>query len=34
MGTQVPSAAKLLAHAKIDVTCYGCSGGGRLFREH
>jgi maleate cis-trans isomerase len=34
MGTQVPSAAKLLAHAKIDVTCYGCSGAGRLFREH
>jgi maleate isomerase len=28
MGTQVPSAAKLLAHAKVDVICYGCTGGG------
>jgi len=24
MGTQVPGAAKLLAHAKVDVICYGC----------
>ena len=28
MGTQVPSTAKLLAHAKVDVICYGCTGGG------
>jgi maleate isomerase len=28
MGTQVPPAAKLLAHAKVDVICYGCTGGG------
>src|SRR6266545_6207820 len=28
MGTQVPAAAKLLAHAKMDVICYGCTGGG------
>ena len=28
MGTQVPGAAKLLAHAKVDVICYGCTGGG------
>jgi maleate cis-trans isomerase len=28
MGTQVPAAAKLLAHAKVDVICYGCTGGG------
>ncbi len=28
MGTQVPAAAQLLAHAKIDVICYGCTGGG------
>lgn len=28
MGTQVPAAAKLLAHAKVDVVCYGCTGGG------
>ena len=28
MGTQVPEAAKLLAHAKMDVICYGCTGGG------
>lgn len=30
MGTQVPSAAKLLAHAKVDVICYGCTGGGLI----
>lgn len=28
MGTQVPAASKLLAHAKVDVICYGCTGGG------
>ena len=28
MGTQVLAAAKLLAHAKVDVICYGCTGGG------
>lgn len=28
MGTQVPAAAKLLAHGKLDVICYGCTGGG------
>lgn len=28
MGTQVPAAAKLLGHAKVDVICYGCTGGG------
>ena len=28
MGTQVPATAKLLAHAKVDVICYGCTGGG------
>ena len=28
MGTQVPSTAKLLAHANVDVICYGCTGGG------
>ncbi|MCC6531892.1 MAG: aspartate/glutamate racemase family protein [Burkholderiales bacterium] len=28
MGTQVPVASKLLAHAKVDVICYGCTGGG------
>ena len=28
MGTQVPAAARLLAHAKVDVICYGCTGGG------
>jgi maleate isomerase len=28
MGTQVPAAAKLLADAKVDVICYGCTGGG------
>ena len=28
MGTQVPATAKLLAHAKMDVICYGCTGGG------
>jgi maleate isomerase len=30
MGTQVPGAAQLLAHAKVDVICYGCAGGGFL----
>jgi len=28
MATQVPAAAKMLAHAKVDVICYGCTGGG------
>jgi maleate isomerase len=28
MGTQVPAAAKLLAHAKVEVICYGCAAGG------
>jgi len=28
MGTQVPAAAKLLGHAKVEVICYGCTGGG------
>ena len=28
MGTQVPAAATLLAHAKVNVICYGCTGGG------
>jgi len=28
MGTQVPEASKLLGHAKVDVICYGCTGGG------
>lgn len=28
MGTQVPSTAKLLGHANVDVICYGCTGGG------
>jgi len=30
MGTQVPAAAKLLAHAKVAVICYGCTAGGFL----
>lgn len=30
MGTQVPAAAKLLAHAKVSVICYGCTAGGFL----
>ncbi len=30
MGTQVPAAAKLLAHAKVGVVCYGCTAGGFL----
>lgn len=30
MGTQVPAAAQLLAHAKVDVICYGCTAGGFL----
>ncbi len=28
MGTQVPAAAQLLAHAKVSVICYGCTAGG------
>jgi len=28
MGTQVPATAKLLAHAKVEVICYGCAAGG------
>lgn len=28
MGTQVPAAAELLAHAKVSVICYGCTAGG------
>lgn len=28
MGTQVPDAAQLLAHAKVNVICYGCTAGG------
>jgi maleate isomerase len=28
MDSQVPEAAKLLAHAKVDAICYGCTGGG------
>ena len=30
METQVPAAARLLADAKVDVICYGCTGGGIL----
>ncbi|MFZ9562526.1 MAG: maleate cis-trans isomerase family protein [Burkholderiales bacterium] len=30
MGTQVPEAARLLAHAKVNVICYGCTAGGFL----
>ncbi len=30
MGTQVPAASKLLAHAKVEVICYGCTAGGFL----
>jgi len=30
MGTQVPAAAQLLAHAKVGVICYGCTAGGFL----
>ncbi|MGD0265084.1 MAG: aspartate/glutamate racemase family protein [Candidatus Methylomirabilota bacterium] len=30
MGTQVPAASKLLAHAKVGVICYGCTAGGFL----
>src|SRR5574337_375185 len=30
MGTQVPAAARLLAHAKVEVICYGCTAGGFL----
>lgn len=28
MGTQVPAAARLLSHAKVEVICYGCAAGG------
>lgn len=28
MGTQVPAAARLLAHAQVGVICYGCTVGG------
>lgn len=28
METQMPAAAMLLAHAHVDVICYGCTGGG------
>lgn len=28
MDSQVPDAARLLAHAKVDAICYGCTGGG------
>lgn len=28
MGAQVPATAKLLAHAKVDVICYGCTASG------
>jgi len=30
LGTQAPEAAKLLAHAKVNVICYGCAAGGFL----
>src|SRR5260221_14447137 len=30
LGTQVPTASALLAHAKVDVICYGCTAGGFL----
>jgi maleate cis-trans isomerase len=30
LGTQAPGAAQLLAHAKVDVICYGCAAGGFL----
>lgn len=30
LGTQAPAAAALLAHAKVDVICYGCAAGGFL----
>jgi maleate cis-trans isomerase len=30
LGTQAPAAAELLAHAKVDVICYGCAAGGFL----
>jgi maleate cis-trans isomerase len=28
MATQVPAASQLLAHAKVEVVCYGCLAGG------
>ena len=30
LGTQAPAAAELLAHAKVNVICYGCAAGGFL----
>ena len=30
LGTQAPAAAGLLAHAKVNVICYGCAAGGFL----
>ena len=30
MGDQVPAAAQLLAHARVDAVCYGCTAGGFL----
>lgn len=30
LGTQAPAAAALLAHAKVNVICYGCAAGGFL----
>jgi maleate cis-trans isomerase len=30
LSTQAPAAAELLAHAKVDVICYGCTGSGLL----
>jgi maleate isomerase len=30
LGTQAPGAAALLAHAKVNVICYGCAAGGFL----
>jgi maleate cis-trans isomerase len=30
LGTQAPAAAQLLAHARVNVICYGCAAGGFL----
>ena len=30
LSTQAPAAAELLAHAKVDAICYGCTGSGFL----
>jgi maleate cis-trans isomerase len=30
MGTQVPAAATILAHTRVNVICYGCTAGGFL----